>query len=104
MAVINIKATIECEGCGKQFRIELDPASEPTNHHYPSWFDMVRGHLHGGSICEGLKGESIIGFSSVQSDVILCPPCTALVDDVVIEDRDATEDEIRRAVDAARAD
>lgn len=82
--IANIKAHIECGGCGKPFVVEMDPANMiPDN-----WtlFDEAVDCVRGGLTRDG-------GLSSVQGGYLLCGTCTHKIDDAVTEDRNATAEE-----------
>lgn len=98
MPVLSIKASVECEGCGGQFRVELDAADDRPKDW--TWFDLVKDTVRGGNSCENLEGGAILGFSSVQADLMLCPECTRKVDEFVPEDRDASAEEVKEAIGA----
>lgn len=74
MSIAIILATITCDGCGKQFKVELDPAYTPP----PKWslFDVAEDAVRGGHIHQG----GITDFCSVQDDKMLCTPCTNAAD------------------------
>ena len=74
MLILNwVKASIECEGCGKPFSVFLDP-----------------GDLEDGMDLHDLAREAVVngnksadngdGFTSVQGGLVLCRSCTQKVD------------------------
>lgn len=81
MAIVNIRATISCDACGREFRVEMDPASKvPAG--WTLW-DDAQDAVRGGSIVPE-KGQDILdvlGSScSVQDDKMLCGDCTRAAD------------------------
>lgn len=82
MTVLSITALIGCDGCGKEFKVEMDPAQDlPTGTLVnletglvAPWtmFDAVEDAVRGGSVVNGGLGDS----SSVQDEKMLCPLCT----------------------------
>lgn len=72
MSIVLVRATIECDGCGRHFHTDLDEAYKRPE----GWTlfeeaeDMVRGgHCYEGGIC------------SVMHGLHLCPKCTGVVDE-----------------------
>lgn len=104
MSLVHVRATFGCDGCGRNFIVEL-PNDMKAN---PEWtmFEEAVECLKEGDFLryEGDKRSGTEGptFSSVQGGLHLCPQCTSLVDDYVTEDRDATEDEVKAALEAKR--
>lgn len=89
MSVLSIIAAIECEGCGKHFRVELDPASKTWREnedggvtvHFGSLFDAAVDGVRGGVVAPEKGGViDFIAGSSVQDGKMLCPSCTAARD------------------------
>jgi len=77
MSVIKIRAFIECDECGAQFSVALDPA-DPTPDGWTLWElaeDAVRGSVN----YEDKTWHSGLS-SSVQNDKMLCKDCTAKED------------------------
>jgi hypothetical protein len=79
MPVVVIRATIECDGCGRQFRVELDSARKlPADWSLADEAtDIVRGGI--GFIeyvGESRRGSGGVHMTSVQHDKSLCPKCT----------------------------
>jgi hypothetical protein len=104
VSIINLKASISCDGCGDQFRVWID-----TGRRIPDGWDLcdiatdcVRGG-HG----EDMKGNhfGIAGSCSVQAGLHLCPKCTTAVDATIPEDddREPTEDEVKAAISKLEA-
>ena len=76
MSVIQIRATIECEGCGTEFSVEIDTASNLPD----GWdlCDLAKDAVRGSVGYEHRLKSS--GCSSVQDDKMLCGSCTDLAD------------------------
>jgi hypothetical protein len=94
MAIVTIKAYFDCDGCGKQFGVEMDPARE-------AW----RAGLAIGDLAEDAVrgGQTLAGDScSVQADMHLCPDCTTIADSINLADESyqPTREEILHAVGA----
>ena len=83
-----ITAQFLCDGCGRPFNIQIDPATESYDQNFPAVFDLVEDVLAGDP------------FKSVQHGRHLCDACTRKVDAEVpeSEDRNATEKEVERAL------
>lgn len=95
MSVRVIKATVECDGCGGQFRVDLDAAdSRPAEW---TWHDLVEDMVRAGNQAESLKGQPI-GITSVQADMMLCPTCTKKADAIGKDEYQPTVAEIRAAI------
>lgn len=78
MALKNIQANMECDGCGVPFSVEIEASSEPPSdwNMFDVAVDAVRGSL-------GYRDREINGCvfgSSVQNDKHLCRRCTAAED------------------------
>lgn len=71
MSVLRIVASIECEGCGCLFKIEIDPADKCDGW---SVFDYAKDAVRGSNGIIDWDGKSI--FTSVEDDKMLCPNCT----------------------------
>lgn len=69
MTVLSITALIGCDGCGKEFKVEMDPA---TKTYGANLYDYAEDAVRGGSGVNGGLGDS----SSVQDEKMLCPLCT----------------------------
>lgn len=93
MSIIKVRATVECDGCGKQFHSGLaDLASEvPAGW---SLHELAEDYVRGGNCDEG-------GMCSVQADMHLCAQCTATADSIGTEDYRPTRAEINAALDRA---
>lgn len=92
-----LRASVECEGCGRTFRVELDPADL---HDGMDFHDLVAEAVANGNRCTD-DGD---GFTSVQCDLVLCRSCTAIADDIPTPgDRVPTREELVAALEAALA-
>lgn len=86
MSVKDIKASIECDGCGQIFKVDIDTADTGCV------MDLV---------VEAIKDDFLL--SSVQHDLHLCQDCTRIADRLGLEGDDEyqpTRDEILKAVGA----
>lgn len=94
MSIVAIKAFFDCDGCGTQFGVEMDPARKAWERGQ-TLDSMAEDALRGGST---LNGDSC----SVQAEMHLCPKCTNVADGINLGDDDyvPTRDEILRAVGA----
>lgn len=100
MTILSVKARFACDGCGEKFSVDLDPAYRPPTHW--SIDDVAVDCVRGAVGVELDKASDCTGLTSVQGDKqVLCPRCTHIVDTYVTEDRNATADEIERALNAA---
>lgn len=82
MAVIEIMAKIGCDGCGRQFTVEMDPGRGPTE----GWsvFDYAEDAVRGGVIVTphgSSRSGELPGSCSVQDDKMLCGTCTRVADE-----------------------
>jgi hypothetical protein len=86
MSVVKIEAVIACDGCGRELRLELDPANKPPS----GWalFDCAEDAVRGS--VGAMAGPN---SSSVQGGLMLCGICTRKIDDAIPEDRNATRSE-----------
>lgn len=78
MSIVVIKAFFDCDGCGKQFGVEMDPARKAWLPEQPI-SDLAEDAVRGGS---ALDGDSC----SVQADLHLCPKCTTIADGINLGD------------------
>ena len=95
MGISVIRATFDCDGCGKQFSVDIEPsirAWKPRQEMLEIAEDAVRG----GSGSDG-------GFCSIQGDMHLCGACTRIADTIGDDDYSPTRDEINSALDRALA-
>ena len=100
MSLMHIRAQFQCDGCGRGFIVEMDPGTSIP----PDWtlFDEAVDCVRGGNVLRFVdqKRDEPAGgiFCTVQADQHLCPGCTFKVDEFVTEDRNATADEIKKAL------
>lgn len=95
MAIAVIRATFDCDGCGKQFRVDVDPARRAWERRQDV-FSIAVDAIRGGTTSDG-------GFCSVQADMHLCGECTNAADGIQ-PDRDdyqPSRHEILEAIGAA---
>lgn len=84
MTIRNVRLTAECDGCGREFYMEMDLAYQRPALWtlYEEAKDAVRtgvGWLgYRGDKRSGSSGHS--GLTSVQAELDLCPICTRSVD------------------------
>lgn len=92
MSIVVIKATVDCDGCGKQFHAEMDNADKLPE----GWsiHDLATDYVRGGNCAEG-------GMSSVQHDMHLCPQCTVIADSIGEESHKPSREEIVDAIEEA---
>lgn len=75
MSVDLITATIGCDGCGKQFKVEIGNTWR-VGRHFKTMFDVALDAVRAGFIRSGSEG-----CCSVQADNrTLCGPCTTVAD------------------------
>lgn len=86
MGILNIKAKLECDGCGSPFSVELDAA------------DNMRDHTLSDLVDDVIRGEPSI---SVQGDHRLCVKCTLIVDNAFDDDAQPSFEEVKTALDQA---
>jgi transcription elongation factor Elf1 len=67
MSLVNIRATFDCDICGKRFSVELDPATSTTE--MPTVFDLAVDACRGSV---GYQGPDGPGFSCVDGDKHVC--------------------------------
>jgi len=92
MAFINVRATVECDGCACHMIIELDAAEERPAHF--SWSDLVEEAVRGGIALVSIRGmANASGMTSVQDGKCLCPDCTSQADEEAADDEDVGDDE-----------
>jgi len=99
MSLKTIRARFECDGCGREFFIELASDIEGDM----TLFDIAVAELSSGFAFHSYVGETRSSIeesfmTSVQAGQHLCPACTRRVDDFVPQEREATADEIAKAL------
>jgi len=92
MSISVIRATFDCDGCGKQFRVDIDPAIRAWERRQ-DMMSIAVDAIRGGTTSDG-------GWCSVQADMHLCGPCTKVADAIRPDDDDyaPSADEIREAL------
>lgn len=80
MSVLVIIATIECDECGKRFRVEIEAAAKPWPRENGTAFDLAENAVRGGGTTEGPA-------CSVRAGQMLCGDCTKDVDEKHAESR-----------------
>jgi hypothetical protein len=99
MAHLNwIRACWQCDGCGKDFVVDIDSAWKP-----PSTWDttkMAEDAVRHGHVVPQKGGNLIVHSSSVQHDLVLCGECTNLADGIGDEGHQPTKAQILGAVGA----
>lgn len=93
MATLNwMRACWECDGCGKDFVVEVDPGRSP-----PKEWDLIeiaKDAVRGGEIVPPKGARLIQGSSSVQRALVLCGDCTRIADAIGDENYKPTQQEI----------
>lgn len=101
MALKWMRACFDCDGCGKDFIVEID-----TGQQYDSddLMDIAENAVRGGDVVimkagrtEYNVGSALICGSSIQDDMKLCPDCTQIADN--IDSDNPTADEIKHALE-----
>lgn len=83
MSLRNLRAHFECDSCGCEFRVEVDPATPSRKDR--TFFDIAVDEVRGG-LCEVTAAASHmrwanVGMCSVQEGKHLCPSCTRKADE-----------------------
>lgn len=66
-----IRATWQCEGCGKDFSVSIEPA-RTTCPEVPSMWDMALDAVRGGI---GYQGPNPGGLCCIYKEKVLCASC-----------------------------
>ena len=90
MSISVIRVTVECDGCGKQFRVDMDPATKTAG---ADLYFYAEDFVRGGMTSDG-------EFCSVQADLQLCGECTSKADSIGDEDYAPTRTEILEKIGA----
>ena len=78
MAIISLIAAIECEGCGKHFRVAVETGDfVPEGWDLP---DIIKDAVRGGDVVPERGQPVTLGSCSVQDDKMLCIACTDKAD------------------------
>lgn len=94
MSIVTIKAYFDCDACGQQFGVEMDPARKAWMRRQ-SLDSMAEDAIRGGSTLDGYS-------CSVQAELHLCGKCTSIADAINADDENyqPTRDDILTAVGA----
>lgn len=94
MSLRVIRATFECEGCAKEFRVDIEPSAKNWERRQ-CVLDFAIDAVRGGVDSDG-------NFCSVQADMVLCESCTKIADNIRPDEEDYTPsaDEIKEALGA----
>ena len=103
MTLQAIKATFACDGCGRRFTMDIDPASEVRlgSQLFEHVEDALRGGEFNGYVGGSHREAAQSTYStSCQHGKHLCPSCTEAVDNEVPEgeDRNANARELSNAL------
>lgn len=94
-----VKASVECEGCGKPFVVCLDPGDLSPGE---DLHDLAREAVLNGNKVDGDIFDA--HFSSYQCDMALCPSCTKVADDIETDgDMQPSRDQLIAGLEAALA-
>ena len=93
MSISVIRATVVCDGCGKQFRVDLDPARKAWERRQ-SIHSFALDAIRGGTSADG-------EFCSLQDGLELCETCTSVADGIRPDDENysPSADEIHAALE-----
>lgn len=106
MPVVRIDALCECEGCQKQFGIELDLGRDLNNPLFPDFDALAREEIRNGlnpGYRWGVRGKQTVDrlpltYSiTIQAELMLCDECSHKCDDLPIE-RNLTLDEVNEVL------
>ncbi len=93
-----IRASWQCDGCGKDFTVDIDSAWNP-----PAGWDttkMAEDAVRHGKVV-AVNGNRLVGdSSSVQHGLVLCGNCTNIADDIGDDNHEASREEILGAIGA----
>ena len=100
MTLMHVRIQFQCDGCGRVFLIE--PPNDMDLTGYENLFDMSTDMI-GGPILRYVEEKDNRqydhGLASSQAGQHLCPGCTIKVDNFVTHDGEATEAEIKTALE-----
>ena len=94
MAIIRLDALCECEGCQKQFGIEIDIAQDFKPDVCVDFDEIVRETIRNGDSCGyrwGVRGQRTVDRMAlsynvtIQADLMLCDECSRKCDALPIE-------------------
>src|SRR3546814_5919928 len=98
MSISVIRAAFECDGCGKPFKVDIEPSTKNWMRRQ-DMLSIAENAIRGGMTSDG-------EFCSIQADMHLCGDCTAVAD-AIRPDEDEyqpTADEIKRKLGAIRSE
>lgn len=97
MALLSIKATVVCDACGQVMIHTLDPAAVITEETLADEVNDTIAHKMTYELPPNKRHETetVLGGMAIAS-LHLCKKCTDEVDEFVPDDRDITEEDIRR--------
>lgn len=97
MALISIKATVVCDACGQVMHHTLDPAAIITEETLADEVNDHIAHAFNYDLPPNKRHETETVFGGMcLNGIHLCKACYDEVDDQVEDDRDITEDDIRK--------
>src|SRR3546814_2911479 len=72
MSISVIRAAFECDGCGKPFKVDIEPSTKNWMRRH-DMLSIAENAIRGGMTSDG-------EFCSIQADMHLCGDCTAVAD------------------------
>src|SRR3546814_20429641 len=72
MSISVIRAAFECDGCGKPFKVDIEPSTKNWMRRQ-DMLSIAENAIRGGMTSDG-------EFCSIQADMHLCGDCTAVAD------------------------
>lgn len=94
MSIVVVRATFECDGCGTQFRVDMDPSKMRPK----GWtlFEEAEDYVRGGAGADG-------GMPAVVHDMHLCHDCAGIAASVGPDDQEeySPKAEILAAIERA---
>src|SRR3546814_7393814 len=72
MSIAVIRAAFECDGCGKPFKVDIEPSTKNWMRRQ-DMLSIAENAIRGGMTSDG-------EFCSIQADMHLCGDCTAVAD------------------------
>src|SRR3546814_12063586 len=85
-----IRAAFECDGCGKPFKVDIEPCTKNWMRRQ-DMLSIAENAIRGGLTSDG-------EFCSIQADMHLCGDCTAVADAIRhdADEHQPTDDESTR--------
>src|SRR3546814_11693923 len=89
MSISVIRAAFECDGCGKPFKVDIEPSTKNWMRRQ-DMLSIAENAIRGGLTSDG-------AFCSIQADMHLCGDCTAVADAIRPDEGEyqTTADEIQ---------